>query len=56
MNTSGGVSFKLVLKKKSAEEAEEHCKGCCGHLAAYTSQQEQGDVEGFYINGGCCVE
>jgi hypothetical protein len=53
---STGVTFKLVLDSSSPDEAEEFCKSCCGHLAAYTSRQEQFDVENFYVSGGVMPE
>ena len=51
MNASTGVSFKLVLNRMLFDEAEEFCNGCCGHLAAYSSQQEQYDAENYYVSG-----
>jgi hypothetical protein len=51
MTASTGVAFKLVMDSITSDAAEDFCKGCCGHLAAYTSQQEQFDVENFYVAG-----
>lgn len=56
MTASTGVTFKLVLDATSPDDAEEFCKSCCGHLAAYTSRQEQFDVENFYVSGGVVPE
>jgi hypothetical protein len=52
-NTTGN-NFKLVLKRRVFDEAEEYCNGCCGHLAAYSAQDEQGEVESAYTGGVGC--
>lgn len=57
-NTTG-ADFKLVTRTKVFDDAELHCNDFCGHLAAYTSQEEQSEVEVAYTNmvGGsssCC--
>jgi hypothetical protein len=37
----GGTDFVLKLNRVSYDEAEDCCNQLCGHLAAYTSQEEQ---------------
>jgi hypothetical protein len=38
----------LITTPKSQENAQAACNARCGHLAAYVSQAEQGEVESWY--------
>jgi hypothetical protein len=49
-NTGG--NFFLLSVPRSFEEAEQACQMHGGHLATYTSQLEQQEVEKFYTEGG----
>ncbi len=41
----------LVCPQVTQAVAEENCKRHGGHLAAYTSLEEQQEVENFFIDG-----
>ena len=45
-----GVSWTFNNLATNQSEAQAMCNKQCGHLASYTSAQEQNDVEQFYIS------
>jgi hypothetical protein len=45
-----GVSWTFNNLATNQSEAQAMCNKQCGHLASYTSAQEQYDVEQFYIS------
>jgi hypothetical protein len=57
-STNGTVpaTFKLSNRRTDPDSAESYCNDVGGHLVQYTSQEEQNDVELFYIYGvGACL-
>jgi hypothetical protein len=52
-STNGTVpaTFKLNNRRTDPDSAESYCNDVGGHLVQYTSQEEQHDVERFYIYG-----
>ena len=49
---STGITFYLNTTTANASEAEEMCKMNGGHLAAFTSLDEQKEVEQYYLVNG----
>jgi hypothetical protein len=49
---STGNTFFLNTSYMNFSSAETACAASGGHLAAYISQQEQAEVEQFYIRNG----
>ena len=50
------ATFKLSNRRTDPDSAESYCNDVGGHLVQYTSQEEQNDVERFYIYGvGACL-
>jgi hypothetical protein len=47
--TSSGVNFTFNNIAVNFTRAEDMCNQQCGHLASYSSQIEQADVESWYI-------
>ncbi len=41
--------FKLSNRRTDPDSAEAYCNDVGGHLSQYTSQEEQADVEKWYI-------
>jgi hypothetical protein len=46
------ITFYLNTTTANSTDAEDACKRNGGHLAAFTSQAEQREVEQFYITNG----
>jgi hypothetical protein len=46
------VTFLFNSTNSTWDDAQNSCQMNGGHLAAYTSQEEQGDVEQFYESTG----
>jgi hypothetical protein len=52
VSNATGLVFYLNTSTANATEAEEACKRNGGHLAAFTSLEEQREVEQHYITNG----
>ncbi len=49
---ASNITFYLNTSLVNQSTAEANCNRHGGHLAAYTSPEEQQEVEQFFINGG----